>query len=102
MTNTEVLNAYLDKARLKSQQIKEQTDICYLKYKGEPDLEFLLRDEIQMQIDDFEFEYNMSAPQALMGSIEARISFAETSDIYLDLARYPREILADHLNKKSL
>lgn len=102
MTNTEILNTYLDKVRRKSQEIKDETDLCYLKYKDAPDLEFLLRDEIQMEIQDFELEFNMSAPQALEGTIEARICFAETYDIYLDLVRYPREVLAEHLSKETL
>lgn len=91
--NDTILNEYLSRINAKSSAIKNQIDQFYLAHRDDPDIEFSLRDAIFIELDDFGWEFNMSAPGALEGTPQARVCFYKTNEIYLDLAAYPRKVL---------
>lgn len=91
--NNQILDEYLSRITAKSTAIKNQIEQFYQAHSDDPDIEFSLHDSICIELSDFEFEFNMSAPGALEGTPQARISFYKTNEIYLELASYPVKLL---------
>ena len=81
----------------KTLPFKNPSFISRYKNKEKPNISNLMYEKFEIKIREFQNNFNMSVPKALVGTHYANKSLCETINIYLDLARFPEKLL-ENLN----